>query len=189
MTPNDRNPNRYKNKTFISVAVAALIAAGAGADLILDQVLTEKEGVHLTAYQDGKGIWTICKGLTRIYGRPVARNDRLTADQCKHLDMEEQARSTAEVRALVGDEVWQTLTPAAQAGLVSWCGINLGLAKCAPSTAIRELRAGRRNEACAAITMWIRDNGQDCRIRSNGCLGQVTRRQLEDELCLIGAQS
>ena len=96
---------------------------------------------------------------------------------------------TARVRALRGDEVWQTLTPAAQAGLVSWCGINLGLAKCAPSTAIRELRAGRRNEACAAITMWIRDNGRDCRDRANGCMGQVTRRQLEDELCLIGSQS
>lgn len=95
----------------------------------------------------------------------------------------------ARVRALIGDEVWQTLTPAAQAGLVSWCGINLGLAKCAPSTAIRELRAGRRNEACAAITMWIRDNGRDCRDRANGCMGQVTRRQLEDELCLIGSQS
>lgn len=186
MTPGDKNPNRYRNKTFISASVAALITAGAGAGLILDQVLTEKEGVRLTAYQDGKGIWTVCKGLTRIYSRPVVRGDRLTADQCKHLDMEEQARSLNEVRALVGPAVFDAMTPAAQAGLTSWCGINLGLSKCKDSTAIRELRAGRRNEACAAITLWIRDNGQDCRDRANGCLGQVTRRQLEDELCLIG---
>lgn len=186
MTPGDKNPNRYRNKTFISVAVAGLIAAGATVHTILDQVLEEKEQTRLVAYQDGKGIWTICKGLTRIFGRPVARNDRLTAGQCKDLDQEEQSRSIAEVRRLVGEEVWASLSEPAKAGLVSWCGINLGLSKCATSTAIRELKAGRRNEACAAITLWIKDNGKDCRDRVNNCAGQVPRRQLEDELCLIG---
>lgn len=184
MTPGDKNPHRYRSKTFISAAVAGLIAAGATVHTILDQVLEEKEQTRLVAYQDGKGIWTICKGLTRIFGRPVARNDRLTAGQCDVLDHEEQARSIAEVRQLVGAKVFDALSPPAQAGLVSWCGINLGISKCATSTAIRELRAGRRNEACAAITLWIKDGGKDCRDRANNCAGQVPRRQLEDELCL-----
>ncbi len=50
----------------LSAAVLALIAAGAPAPDILDQFLDEKEGNHTTAYRDGAGIWTICRGATRI---------------------------------------------------------------------------------------------------------------------------
>ncbi|EEV8413891.1 lysozyme, partial [Escherichia coli] len=46
----------------LSAAVLALIAAGASAPEILDQFLDEKEGNHTTAYRDGAGIWTICRG-------------------------------------------------------------------------------------------------------------------------------
>lgn len=189
MTPNDRNPNRYKNKTFISATLAALIAAGAGAPAIYKQLIKETESggkVHTTAYYDGKRIATICDGLTRIYDRPVRITDKLTAAECDRLDGEEQAKGLAEMERLLGPDIWASLSPPAQAGLASWCSHNLGLSKCKDSTAIRELRAGRRNEACAAITLWIRDGGKDCRDRANDCLGQVTRRQLEDELCLIG---
>ncbi|MBW6098696.1 hypothetical protein HT118_26270 [Escherichia coli] len=30
--------------------------------------------------------------------------------------------------------------------------------------------------ACEAIRWWIKDGGRDCRIRSNNCYGQVSRR-------------
>ena len=46
----------------LSAAVLALIGAGASAPEILDQFLDEKEGNHTTAYRDGAGIWTICRG-------------------------------------------------------------------------------------------------------------------------------
>ena len=45
-----------------SAAVLALIGAGASAPQILDQFLDEKEGNHTTAYRDGSGNWTICRG-------------------------------------------------------------------------------------------------------------------------------
>ncbi|MGS2860826.1 lysozyme, partial [Escherichia coli] len=55
----------------LSVAVLALIATGASAPEILDQFLDEKEGNHTTAYRDGAGIWTICRGAIMVDGKPV----------------------------------------------------------------------------------------------------------------------
>lgn len=184
MTPGDKTPNRYGAKSRISAAVLALIVAGAGAPEIYRQVLLEKEGSRTAAYLDGAGIWTICMGLTRIYGRQVAKGDKLSPQECARLDAEEQARGLLEMESLVKPNVWATLSPASRAGLASWCVHNIGASKCRTSTALRELNAGRRNEACAAITLWIKDGGKDCRIRAHGCLGQVERRHLEDELCL-----
>ncbi|HAH7247940.1 TPA: lysozyme, partial [Escherichia coli] len=51
-----------KIKYGLSAAVLALIGAGASAPQILDQFLDEKEGNHTTAYRDGSGNWTICRG-------------------------------------------------------------------------------------------------------------------------------
>ncbi|MFG3861315.1 lysozyme, partial [Escherichia coli] len=50
----------------LSAVVLALIAVGAPAPDILDQFLNEKEGNHTTAYRDGSGIWTICRGATMV---------------------------------------------------------------------------------------------------------------------------
>lgn len=188
MTPGDKNPNRYRNRTLLSVALAGLIAAGASTTDIYKQVLDEKEGSRTTAYLDSAHIWTICRGLTKIYGRAVRSTDKLAQEECDRLDAAEQVKGLAEMESMVKPDVWRTLSPAARAGLASWCVHNLGASKCRTSTALRELNAGHRNEACAAITLWIKDGGKDCRDRANGCLGQVNRRQLEDELCLVGSQ-
>ena len=184
MKPGDANPRRYAGRTTLSVAMAALIAVGASAPVIYKQFLEEREGVRLVAYQDGVGIWTICGGLTRIYGRPVTPRDRLPAAECERLDAEEQARGLATMERLVRPDVWRTLSPAARAGIASFCVHNIGAARCADSTFLRLLNDGRRNEACAQITRWIFDGGKDCRIPRNNCGGQVTRRPQEDELCL-----
>ncbi|EGD7153767.1 lysozyme [Shigella dysenteriae] len=60
-----------KIKYGLSAAVLALIAAGAPAPEILDQFLDEKEGNHTTAYRDGAGIWTICRGAILVDSKPV----------------------------------------------------------------------------------------------------------------------
>lgn len=57
---------------YLSAAVLALIAAGAPPD-ILDQFLDEKEGNHTTAYRDGAGIWTICRGAILVDGKPIVQ--------------------------------------------------------------------------------------------------------------------
>ena len=184
MIPGDKTPDRYSRRSTLSAAVLALIMAGAGAPAIYKQFLDEREGSRQVAYLDSANIWTICAGLTRIYGRPVAPSDKLSVAECDRLDSEEQARGLAEMQRLVRPEVWASMSPAARAGTASFCVHNIGAVKCSQSTFLRLLNAGQRNDACAQITLWIRDGGRDCRIRGNGCFGQVERRPQEDELCL-----
>ena len=186
MIPGDKTPGRYAAKSKLSAAVLALVAIGAGAPAIYQQFLHEKEDTRLVAYQDGKRIWTICGGLTRIYNRPVVKSDRLTADECKRLDGEVQAEGLREMAKLIKPEIWATLSPAARAGVASFCWHNLGPEKCRPSTFLKYMNQNRRNDACGEITRWIFDNNQDCRIQSSNCGGQVIRRMQEDELCLVG---
>jgi lysozyme len=185
MVPGNRDPNRYR-KHVLSLAVVALIAAGAKAPTILDQMVTEKEQERLVAYQDGRGIWTICKGLTAIGGRPVTRGMTMTVHECDEHDLEAEEQDLRQAQALVRPDVWQSLSQPARAGVADFVH-NLGASKARDSTFIRELNAGHRNAACAAITLWIRDGGLDCRKVGSNCQGQPVRRMQEDELCLSGS--
>ncbi len=184
MIPGDKTPGRYSTRSKLSAAVLALIMAGAGAPAIYKQFLLEREGSRQTAYLDSAGTWTICAGLTRIYGRAVVQGDRLSVAECDLLDAEEQARGLAAMERLVKPEIWASMSPASRSGTASFCQHNIGEPKCKVSTFLRLLNEGRRNEACAQITLWIKDGGRDCRIRGNGCFGQPERRMQEDELCL-----
>lgn len=69
----------------LSAAVLALIAVGAPAPDILDQFLDEKEGNHTTAYRDGSGIWTICRGATVVDGKPVVPGMKLSKENATRL--------------------------------------------------------------------------------------------------------
>ncbi|MCK2179026.1 lysozyme [Hafnia paralvei] len=165
-------------KTKLSAAVLALILGGATADKILDQFLDEKEGVRTIAYQDGRGIWSICRGLTRIEGKPVTRGLKLSYSQCKRYDALERDKAIAWVKR----NVTVPLSEPAIAGIASFCPYNIGPAKCFPSTFYKKLNAGDRIGACAEIKRWIFDGGRDCRIKENNCAGQPVRRGQESEL-------
>ncbi len=169
-------------KTKLSAAVLALILGGATADKILDQFLDEKEGVRTIAYQDGRGIWSICRGLTRIEGKPVTRGLKLSYSQCKRYDALERDKAIAWVRR----NVTVPLSEPAVAGIASFCPYNIGPAKCFPSTFYKKLNAGDRIGACAEIKRWIFDGGRDCRIKANNCAGQPVRRGQESELTCWG---
>lgn len=74
----------------------ALIAAGASAPTLMDQFLDEKEGNSLTAYRDGsQGIWTICRGATRIDGNPVTQDMKLTQAKCDQVNAIERDKALA----------------------------------------------------------------------------------------------
>lgn len=185
MTPGNRDPNRYRNRAVISTALLALIAGGASAPQILDQLLTEKEASRTISYRDGRGIWTICKGLTVYQGRPVHANMHLTAAECAEADRAFEERDIAEAASLIRPDVWARMSEPAKAAIADMVH-NLGKAKARDSTAIRLLNAGNVNDGCAAITLWIKDNGQDCRKAGSNCQGQPGRRMTEDALCLMG---
>lgn len=74
-----------KIRYSLSAAVLALIAASAPAPDILDQFLDEKEGNHTTAYRDGSGIWTICRGATMVDGKPVIPGMKLSKENAPRL--------------------------------------------------------------------------------------------------------
>lgn len=169
-------------KTKVSAAVLALVVGGASAPKILDQFLDEKEGNSLSAYQDGSGIWTICRGVTRIDGKPVKPGMKLTIEKCRSVNAIENRKALAWVEA----NVKVPLTEPQKVGIASFCPYNIGPGKCFTSTFYKKLNAGDRPGACAEIKRWIRDGGRDCRIRSNNCFGQIERRDQEAELTCWG---
>ncbi|WP_447716886.1 lysozyme [Pluralibacter gergoviae] len=166
----------------LSAAVLALVLAGASASAILDQFLDEKEGNSLTAYRDGSGVWTICRGSTRIDGRPVAQGMRLSQQKCDQVNAIERNKALG----WVNRNIHVPLTEPQKAGIASFCPYNIGPGKCFPSTFYRRINAGDRRGACDAIKWWIKDGGRDCRIRSNNCYGQVSRRDQESALTCWG---
>jgi len=187
--PGNKALNRYA-ATGLTAAVLALVAAGASDVEIMGQFIGEREGSRQVAYLDGgstsvRRIWTICKGLTHIDGKPVTPDMKLSKAECDRHDKKELQATLNELERIVAPEVWSTLTPPARAGIASFCTYNIGSPKCRGSTFLKLLNAGKRNEACAQITLWIRDGGKDCRVDSS-CRGQVERRMQEDELCLHG---
>jgi len=172
-------------KTKLSAAVLALVVGGASAPLILDQFLDEKEVNKLRAYQDGSGIWTICRGVTRIDGKPVVHGMVLTAQKCNAVNSMERDKALAWVAA----NVKVPLTEPQKAGIASFCPYNIGPGKCFTSTFYKKLNAGDRTGACAEIKRWVHDRGHDCRLtkgHANGCFGQVERRDQESELTCWG---
>ncbi|PHM47103.1 lysozyme [Xenorhabdus miraniensis] len=172
-------------KSRLSAAVIAAILAGVGSEAILSQFLNEKEGNRLAAYQDAGGIWTICRGVTRVNGAPVRRGMVLTAHQCDDLNRVEAQRAIAWVKRHIN----VPLTDAQIAGIASFCPFNIGPAKCFSSTFYRKLNAGDTKGACAEIKRWIFDGGRDCRQtkgQTKGCYGQVERRAQESELTCWG---
>ncbi|HCB3268722.1 TPA: lysozyme [Citrobacter amalonaticus] len=169
------------NRTKLSAAVLGLVLAGAPASVILDQFLNEKEGNSLTAYRDGGGIWTICRGATMVDGKPVVQGMKLTQSKCDQVNAIERNKALA----WVDRNIKVPLTEPQKAGIASFCPYNIGPGKCFPSTFYRKLNAGDRKGACAEIRRWIFDGGRDCRLtkgQKDGCYGQVDRRDQESAL-------
>lgn len=166
----------------LSAAVLALIAAGASAPQIFDQFLDEKEGNHTRAYRDGSGIWTICRGATKVGGKPVEQGMTLTKAKCDQVNAIERDRALAWVEK----NIHVPLTEPQKAGIASFCPYNIGPGNCFPSTFYKRINVGDRKGACEAIRWWIKDGGKDCRIRASNCYGQVSRRDQESALACWG---
>ncbi len=118
----------------LSAAVLALIAVGAPAPDILDQFLDEKEGNHTTAYRDGAGIWTICRGATMVDGKPVIPGMKLSKEKCDQVNAIERDKALAWVER----NIKVPLTEPQKAGIASFCPYNIGPGKCFPSDAPRD---------------------------------------------------
>ncbi|HBL7319968.1 lysozyme [Enterobacter kobei] len=173
------------SRAKLSATVLGLVLAGAPASVILDQFLNEKEGNSLTAYKDGSGNWTICRGATMVDGKPVLQGMKLTQAKCNQVNTIERNKAMV----WVNRNITVPLTEPQKAGIASFCPYNIGPGKCFPSTFYKRINAGDRRGACEAIRWWIRDGGRDCRLtkgQKNGCYGQVVRRDQESALACWG---
>ncbi|EKH08028.1 lysozyme [Escherichia coli FRIK920] len=107
---------------------------------------------------------------------------KLSKEKCDRVNAIERDKALA----WVGKNIRVPLTEPQKAGIASFCPYNIGPGKCFPSTFYRRINAGDRKGACEAIRWWIKDGGRDCRIRSNNCYGQVSRRDQESALACWG---
>ena len=176
---------RQQNLNLFSKAMIGLLLGGASATAILDQFLDEKEGSRLRAYQDAGGVWTICRGVTRVDGKPVQKGMTMTDAQCGRINHIEAEKAVNWVLRHVS----VPLTAAQVAGIASFCPYNIGPGKCFSSTFYKKLNRGDKKGACQEIKRWIFDGGKDCRQtkgQKNGCYGQVSRREQESALACWG---
>ncbi|EEZ6550566.1 lysozyme, partial [Escherichia coli] len=127
-------------------------------------------------------IWTICRGATRVDGKPVVPGMKLSKKKCDQVNAIERDKALAWVEK----NIRGPLTEPQKAGIASFCPYNIGPGKCFPSTFYKRINAGDRRGACEAIRWWIKDGGRDCRIRSNNCYGQISRRDQESALACWG---
>lgn len=160
----------------LSKPVLALIAAGVGAAGIATQFLGEKEGLALSAYRDGASVWTICRGHTST----VKPGQIVSKAECERLFASDLGKAFDDIDKIVT----VPMSEPQRAAVVSFCGYNLGLSKCAKSTFIKKLNAGDPT-ACDEILRWVFVGGQDCRDPKSNCRGIVIRREQERELCLL----
>ncbi|ECC3607230.1 lysozyme [Salmonella enterica subsp. enterica] len=178
-------PINQKIKYGLSATMLTLIAVGASAPVLFDQFIDEKEGNTLVAVMDPGGVWTLCRGVTVIEGKRVLKGMTATEEQCKRVNAIERDKALAWVE----QNIKVSLTGPQKVGIASFCPYNIGPGKCFPSTFYKRINSGDRKGACEAIRWWIKDGGRDCRQtkgKSDGCYGQVIRRDQESALTCWG---
>ena len=152
--------------------------AGAGT-LTIAMTLTDyfEGGRYYQVYLDPVGIPTVCRGVV-VWG--VAVGTRYTDAQCDAL--EEHHHKVAEDGARKVLVFYPTYNKWRQASLIDFT-YNAGVSNLANSTMARKFNAGDQVGGCMELVKWVK-------ARKNGILitlrGLVTRRGVEEELCLEG---
>lgn len=109
------------------------------------------EGLRLSAYQDSVGVWTIGYGHT---GPDVHPALTITEEHATELLLKDTASAVASVNRLVT----VTLTQNQFDALVDFV-FNVGAAKLANSTLLREINAGNFIAAAAQFLLWCHAGG------------------------------
>lgn len=163
-----------KQKLLIAAAIAAFILMPMKKSYA-EEFIIEQEGSHLTAYQDGGGVWTIGYGNTFNYdlNRPVRRGDTITEYQAiKYLRIAAN-QATNDVLDLVDVPLNQN-----QLDSLTSFVFNIGRKQFAGSTLLRKLNGGAtKTEVAEEFDKWVFDNG----VRVQGL---VNRRKREKALFL-----
>lgn len=146
-------------------------AAGGGAIAIAAVLIPSLEGNSYTPYRDVGGVLTVCNGIT---GPDVIQGKTYTQAECdallqKHL--KPYSRSV-ERSVKVPSNAYQ------KAALISF-SYNVGVNAFEHSSVLRNLNAGRYQQACDGMRSWVYVD----RVRIQGL---ANRREVEREICHWG---
>lgn len=146
-------------------------AAGGGAIAIAAVLIPNLEGNSYTPYRDVGGVLTVCNGIT---GPDVIQGKTYIQAECdallqKHL--KPYARSV-ERSVKVPSDAYQ------KAALISF-SYNVGVNAFEHSSVLRNLNAGRYQQACDGMRSWVYVD----RVRIQGL---ANRREVEREICQWG---
>lgn len=145
--------------------------AGGGALAIATVMIPELEGVRYEPYLDVAGIITVCYGHT---GPDIIQGKRYTPGECKAMldkDLLPFAKS-------VERSVKVPATEYQKAALISF-SYNVGISAFEKSTLLKNLNAGKYQQACDGLKQWVYAGGQKWK-------GLMNRRDVENEVCMWG---
>lgn len=171
------NFNIFKSirTTGLTAVVAASIGIGAPVTLGM-------EGVKLKPYYDSVGVRTVCGGETEH-----VEEREYTQKECEDRFGVQYGYYSFATARFYNAKASEIVTPEIHAAFTDM-SYNVGLATVEKSTMIREINAGRPATACAAILLYNKAGGRDCRVRSNNCYGVWTRREKIHDLCMKGVR-
>ncbi len=127
------------------------------------------EGLRLSAYDDGVGVWTIGYGTTVINGVKVKKGDTCTVEQAKSYmasDLKKFEAAVNKVTVVLNQNQFDALVSLAY---------NIGTGAFASSTLLKKLNAGDYKGAAAQFDVWIKAGGKRMQ-------GLVNRRAAERKL-------
>lgn len=116
------------------------------------QVLTEREGVRLTAYRDSVGVWTIGVGHTAAAGKPRPVQGMTITD--KEAD-EIFARDLEQYEQAVEKALKRTPLPNHFDAYASFA-FNVGASGMARSTSVKLFNEGDVDGAAKALMKWVK---------------------------------
>lgn len=191
-----------RGKAAVAIAVAAgLVGYGAGyasidaqkaramvargetppaVSLAIDKLIKPWEGIHLKAYKDIVGVWTICWGETKGVKAGMTK----TRAECDAM-LNKRVSEDYYVPLVNRVSGYLDAPISVQAAMVS-LAYNVGSAGASNSTAARQITKKNYRAACEAITAWNKAGGKVVK-------GLVNRREMGDasrmgeaELCVSG---
>jgi lysozyme len=142
--------------------------SGASALTLAGVMIPELEGVRYTPYYDVAGVLTVCYGHT---GKDIMAGKKYTPEECRQmLDKDLQPFALAVERAVIvpADEYQK-------AALITF-SYNVGISAFQRSSLLRELNAGRFEQACEGLKKWTWAGGRQWK-------GLMNRREVEYEVC------
>lgn len=153
---------------LIGVAVDEMSLSLEGVNLICNF-----EGLKLSAYDDGTGVWTIGYGTTRYpNGQRVSEGDRCTLEQAKAYMQHDLKIFEHAVNSAVKVPLKQNQFDA----LVS-LAYNIGVGAFKNSTLLKNLNLRNYKEAANQFDVWVNAGGKRLQ-------GLVNRRAIEKKLFL-----